>query len=116
MHKSRESIDEQQASEQFTALIELNNSGWAGIMPGIGIVDRRRYPEAMPVQKNSMLGIPEPKVLPEWGAFDYENDEFGIDLINKDGRLVERYKEGGIGEVRARQLMFEYNKRITSLI
>ena len=42
---------------------EINMSGYAGILPNGNIVDRRERPEAIPVQKNSMFGIPEPKNL-----------------------------------------------------
>ena len=43
---------------------EINQSGYAGINPNGKIVDRRKFPKAIPVQKNKMLNIPEPKKLP----------------------------------------------------
>ncbi|HJV19303.1 MAG TPA: hypothetical protein VJ499_04915 [Flavisolibacter sp.] len=42
---------------------EINQSGYAGCLPNGNIVDRRKYPNAVPIQKNSLLGIPEPKKL-----------------------------------------------------
>lgn len=42
---------------------EINQSGYAGIDRNGSIVDRRLYPKAVPVQKNEMLNIPEPKKL-----------------------------------------------------
>ncbi len=46
--------------EKMNALIK---SGYAGVLSNGNIVDRREYPEAIPVQKNSLLGVPEPKEL-----------------------------------------------------
>ena len=40
---------------------EINLSGYAGINPNGNIVDRREFPNAVPVQKNKMFNIPEPK-------------------------------------------------------
>ena len=43
---------------------EIHIAGYAGILGIIGtIVDRRMYPEAIPVAKNSLFGIPEPKSI-----------------------------------------------------
>ena len=42
---------------------EINQSGYAGINPNGNIVDRRKFPKAVPVQRNEMLNIPEPKKL-----------------------------------------------------
>lgn len=43
----------------------LNASGFAGCLPNGNIVDRRYFPEAIPVQKNSMFGVSEPKEIEE---------------------------------------------------
>jgi hypothetical protein len=42
---------------------ELTAAGWAGVMPNGNLVDRRENPNAIPVPKNSLLGVPEPKFL-----------------------------------------------------
>jgi hypothetical protein len=42
--------------------VEISKSGWGGTLPNGQIVDRREYPEAFPIAKNSMFGIPEPNV------------------------------------------------------
>ena len=44
-------------------IFEINKSGYAGILPNGNIVDRRKEPTAIPVQKNSLLGIPETKEI-----------------------------------------------------
>lgn len=41
----------------------LNASGYAGILSNGNIVDRREFPEAIPVQKSSVFGTVEPKDL-----------------------------------------------------
>lgn len=35
--------------------------GFAGVLPNGEIVDRREFPKAIPMQKNALLGVPEPK-------------------------------------------------------
>ncbi len=39
----------------------LNASGYAGCLRNGNIVDRREFQEAIPVQKNSMFGVVDPK-------------------------------------------------------
>ena len=36
-------------------------SGYAGVLPNGNIVDRREFPDALPVQKNEMFNVPKPK-------------------------------------------------------
>ena len=43
----------------------LNASGFAGVLPDGRIVDRRYYPEATPIQKNSIFGTSKPKTNEE---------------------------------------------------
>lgn len=50
--------------EDLIKIHEINQSGYAGVLPNGNIVDRREHPEAIPVQKNSLFNIPEPKPLP----------------------------------------------------
>ena len=50
--------------KELMKIIEINKAGYAGILSNGNIVDRREYPEAIPVQKNTMFGIPKPKKLP----------------------------------------------------
>lgn len=50
--------------EDLIEISEINDSGYAGVMPNGNIVDRRKHPEAVAVQENSWLGIPKPKPLP----------------------------------------------------
>ncbi len=42
---------------------EINESGYAGILSNGNIVDRRVHPEAIPIPKNELFGISEPKKL-----------------------------------------------------
>lgn len=48
----------------------LNASGFAGVLPDGGIVDRRYYPEAIPVQENSLFGVAKPKDLKAHASLD----------------------------------------------
>lgn len=42
---------------------QVKKEGYAGVLPNGNIVDRREYPEALPMQQNSMLGIPKPNKI-----------------------------------------------------
>jgi hypothetical protein len=46
---------------EFERIHALVKEGYAGTLPGGRIVDRREHPEALPMQKNALLGVPEPK-------------------------------------------------------
>ena len=39
---------------------EIVKSGWAGVLSNGNIVDRREHPEAIPIQKNTLMGTPAP--------------------------------------------------------
>ena len=45
-------------------VMEINESGFAGVLPNGNIVDRRKFPNAIPVQKNSLFNVPSPKPIP----------------------------------------------------
>ena len=47
--------------EDLIKIHEIIQSGYAGILSSGNIVDRRQFPDAFPVSKNSLLNIPEPK-------------------------------------------------------
>lgn len=54
----------EQAQEHLDALrasIELSKSGYAGLDEHGNKVDRRQFPNAIPIQENSLFGIPKPK-------------------------------------------------------
>lgn len=42
-------------------LIQAIREGYVGILSDGKLVDRRDFPEARPIPKNEMLGVPEPK-------------------------------------------------------
>lgn len=44
-------------------IFEINQSGYAGCDRNGNIVDRRKFPKAVPIQENRLLGIPKPKKL-----------------------------------------------------
>lgn len=37
--------------------------GYGGVLGNGNIVDRREHPTAIPIPKNSLLGVPEPKAI-----------------------------------------------------
>lgn len=65
MNLTRESLEKLHQAKRYDLILiaYINESGYAGCLPNGNIVDRRFYPEAFPVQKNSMFGITEPKKL-----------------------------------------------------
>lgn len=50
--------------EDLIEIHEINASGYAGLLPNGNIVDRRKYPHAIPIQRNSLFGVVTPKKLP----------------------------------------------------
>lgn len=42
---------------------EINQSGYAGILPNGNIVDRRKFPNAIPVQENPLFGVTKQKEI-----------------------------------------------------
>ena len=53
--------------ENYDDLLErvaICRSGYGGILHNGNIVDRRQYPLAIPLQKNTLFGTPEPKEQP----------------------------------------------------
>ena len=43
--------------------MEVIKSGFAGVLSNGNIVDRREYPDAMPIPANPMFNTPEPKQI-----------------------------------------------------
>lgn len=56
------------AVRELLAFMEVNKAGFAGILKGGTLVDRREHPAAIPVPANSMMGIPAPKCVPCGGS------------------------------------------------
>ncbi len=50
--------------EDLIKIHDINQSGYAGVNRDGQIVDRREFPDAVPVMKNSLLNIPAAKKLP----------------------------------------------------
>jgi hypothetical protein len=56
----------EQLEERIKALrdsLELTQTGYAGIDKNGNKVDRRQFPDAIPLQYNSLLKIPHPKEI-----------------------------------------------------
>jgi len=59
-------IDEQNEAlrkDDLLSTMELLKSGYAGCNPNGNIVDRREFPNAVPMQENLMFNTPKPKEL-----------------------------------------------------
>lgn len=65
MNLTKQSLKKLQEAKRYDLIViaYINESGYAGCMPNGNIVDRRFYPEAVPVAKNSMFGIPGQKQI-----------------------------------------------------
>lgn len=61
MNNQNENKTDSSRADALRALIEFSKSGYAGVDSKGQIVDRREHPEAVPIQKNSIFGTPEPK-------------------------------------------------------
>lgn len=48
-------------ARMLKALLRAQKEGYGGILPSGTIVDRREHPEALPIPKNSLMGIPDPQ-------------------------------------------------------
>ena len=57
------SSDQKLKLQEFKKIRDLNKSGYAGINSKGTIVDRRKFPDAIPVQQNSLFGVVKPKEL-----------------------------------------------------
>ena len=51
--------------------MDINDSGYAGILANGNIVSRLQYPSAIPIPENSMMGLPKPKRLKKDTHSDY---------------------------------------------
>jgi hypothetical protein len=47
--------------KKLMKIVELNKTGYAGLNSNGNIVDRRKFPNAIPIQENKSLNIPKPK-------------------------------------------------------
>ncbi len=55
-------MTKEQIAEMLRFQREVVEQGYAGIERGTGTLqDRREHPDAIPIQKNTLLGVPEPK-------------------------------------------------------
>jgi hypothetical protein len=66
MAKLTKKLKEKMIADGYGAhveILEINESGYAGILSNGNIVSRLQYPDAIPVPQNSLMGIPKPKRL-----------------------------------------------------
>lgn len=56
-------MEKEEKIKKLMETTELTKSGYAGILSNGNIVDRREFPNAIPIQKNSLFGTPEPKQI-----------------------------------------------------
>lgn len=65
LNLTREAVLKLQEAKRYDLIViaYINESGYAGCLSTGEIVDRRLFPEAYPIQANSMFGIPTPKKL-----------------------------------------------------
>ena len=57
----KEEITKEERLKELLKIVELNKTGYAGVLPNGNIVDRREFPNAIPVQENPMFGVVKPK-------------------------------------------------------
>lgn len=57
--------NDQERLKMLLEIQELNKSGYAGILPNGNIVDRRKFPEAIPIQENPLFNVAKPKDINE---------------------------------------------------
>ena len=95
--------------EDLINIHEINQSGYAGVLSNGNIVDRRKHPNAIPIQENSMFGTPKPKPLNiknvEWETRQstccseennntdsdicpYCKEHTGWEYLDKDGEVI----------------------------
>ena len=97
MSEETKKILREKGREDMIKIMEINDSGYAGVMPNGNIVDRREHPEAIPVQENKMMGIPKPKPVDRDEAYCYCPTCSGSGEGPSDGTTCWRCK--GSGEV-----------------
>lgn len=83
---------------------KITQAGYAGMMPNGNIVDRRKYPPAIPMQKNTLLGIPEPADVWEPKIYSWLIYPFGTKAQVHEGAQWIRVtggwqREGAKGEI-----------------
>lgn len=63
MSEETKKILREKGREDLIEIMEINDSGYAGILSTGEIVDRRKHPEAIPIPENKFMGIPKSKPL-----------------------------------------------------
>lgn len=102
MSEQTKKILREKGRKDMIKIMEINDSGYAGVLPNGNIVDRREHPKAMPVQENKMMGIPKPLPVTREEAYSYCPACNGSGEGPADGTSCSRCK--GCGEVLNSQL------------
>lgn len=77
LEDSNASENDKQKIMAFADLLEVIKDGYGGIINGGQLVDRRKNPEAIPLQENSYLNCPKPKPIYE----NYKNIKVGDEVF-----------------------------------
>jgi hypothetical protein len=86
MNLTKEVVEKLQEVNRYDLIVisYINETGYAGCNQQGHIVDRRFFPEAVPARYNSILGIPEPKLILEQGEFKTQHDyELALEKVNR---------------------------------
>lgn len=65
MNKETRELLISKGRQDLVDIWDFQQEGYAGILPNGNIVDRRKHPKAVSVQKNILFGVPSPKELPK---------------------------------------------------
>lgn len=60
-------MEQEEIDKQIKFIKEVIQQGYAGTLSSGELVDRREHPEAIPIQKNTLLGTPKPKEIKSGG-------------------------------------------------
>lgn len=71
------SPEEQAKVDALLEIAAISKSGYGGVLPNGNIVDRRNHPEATPIAKNSMFGVPEPIKIVKLNCMVCEKEFWG---------------------------------------
>jgi len=96
-------MDKEQRLVELRKILELNKTGFAGILQNGNIVDRRVHPEAIPVQRNMAFGVVDSKPIKLddlkleceecWYMVNYEDTDKWGDTCGRCGRNLEALKK-----------------------
>ena len=75
--------------EDLVEIGEINDSGYAGVLPNGNIVSRLQYPEAYPITENSLFRIPKSKKIRSEMDTDYVCVPCGVYFLTEEQLAAE---------------------------